>query len=318
MKPKTLLLFAVLSTLFSAVPLAASAADADAPRPQFARAGKHLGGKVIKGLPYSAEVITERQQNLADGNQIINKQTSFSYRDSAGRTRQEFRNAKGELTSVTIFDPVAGTGYFLNPRNKVATTLPAPGHFAGMAQERIKQLRKDGKLPPVRNTLNLRRSEHDEDNVRIAVDGNSPIHIEAESLRGDARRPGELILGPLGGAFADIKWSRTASTRDLGPRDIDGIRAEGKLRSYEIPAGEMGNRNPIVVSDETWFSPELQITVLTRHSDPRAGENVYRLSALKREEPAPALFAVPADYTVKDPIARRHATFDRKLDAPAR
>jgi hypothetical protein len=31
---------------------------------------------------------------------------------------------------------------------------------------------------------------------------------------------------------------------------------------------------------------------------------VFRLDKLKREEPAASLFAVPSDYTVKDPLAK--------------
>jgi hypothetical protein len=75
-------------------------------------------------------------------------------------------------------------------------------------------------------------------------------------------------------------------------------------RSYEIPAGEIGNRNAIVVSDETWYAPDLQVTVYTKHSDPRSGDTVFRLDSLKREEPAASLFSVPSDYTVKDPLAK--------------
>jgi hypothetical protein len=59
-----------------------------------------------------------------------------------------------------------------------------------------------------------------------------------------------------------------------------------------------------VVSDESWYAPELQVTVYSKHSDPRSGERVYRLANLKREEPAASLFAVPADYTVKDPLLK--------------
>jgi hypothetical protein len=44
--------------------------------------------------------------------------------------------------------------------------------------------------------------------------------------------------------------------------------------------------------------------VYHKHSDPRSGEVVYRLENLKRDEPAPALFTVPSDYTVKDAMAR--------------
>jgi hypothetical protein len=114
----------------------------------------------------------------------------------------------------------------------------------------------------------------------------------------------EIRVNPeIAGAFGDMKWAGKASTKDLGTRDFDGIKAEGKLRSYEIPAGEVGNKNPITVSDETWYAPDLQVTVYSKHSDPRSGENVYRLANVKREEPAAALFTVPADYTVKDVMA---------------
>jgi hypothetical protein len=59
-----------------------------------------------------------------------------------------------------------------------------------------------------------------------------------------------------------------------------------------------------VVSDETWYAPDLQVTVYTKHSDPRSGDTVFRLENLKREEPAASLFSPPSDYTVKEPLAR--------------
>ena len=52
--------------------------------------GARLGpGKVVKGAPYSAEVITETHQALADGNVITRRKHGAVYRDSEGRTRQE-------------------------------------------------------------------------------------------------------------------------------------------------------------------------------------------------------------------------------------
>jgi hypothetical protein len=116
-----------------------------------------------------------------------------------------------------------------------------------------------------------------------------------------ALRDAQMQVAPLmNGAFADLKWASKAVTKDLGTRDVGGIKAEGKLRSYEIPAGALGNRNPIVVSDETWTAPDLQVTVYTKHSDPRSGDVVFRIENVRREEPAAALFTVPADYTVRD------------------
>lgn len=107
-------------------------------------------------------------------------------------------------------------------------------------------------------------------------------------------------LGPLFSSANDRKWAATATTRELGTRDFDGVRADGKLRSYTIPANEIGNRNPITVSTETWTSPDLQITVYSIHSDPRSGDVIYRLNNVKRTEQAMSLFTIPDGYKVTD------------------
>jgi hypothetical protein len=279
-----------------------------------------LHGKSIKNAPYVAQVVNERQQNLPDGNQITNKRATASYRDSAGRTRQEVRDDKGELRAVTIHDPVAGATYILHPQDKTATKVPSNSEAIREAAEgarrageaaraHVEQMRREGKLPVVE-----RRTGPDGEEIiikRVERAGNAPgqgqgkedVHVRVEKQL--VTRNGELAtrLAPLAGAFGDSKWAAKASTRDLGTRDIEGVKAEGKLRSYEIPAGEVGNRNPIVVSHESWYSPDLQITLYTKHSDPRTGDTIYRVEGLKREEPAPALFTVPSDYTVRDVMA---------------
>src|SRR5512140_2848590 len=52
--------------------------------------GHRLGPvQLVKGAPYSAEVVTETKQTLADGNVIARKSTGAVYRDGEGRTRQE-------------------------------------------------------------------------------------------------------------------------------------------------------------------------------------------------------------------------------------
>jgi hypothetical protein len=62
----------------------------------------------------------------------------------------------------------------------------------------------------------------------------------------------------------------------------------------------MGNDLPIIITTETWFSPELKVLVMSKSSDPRMGETTYKLTNLSRAEPDPTLFQIPADYTVKD------------------
>lgn len=86
----------------------------------------------------------------------------------------------------------------------------------------------------------------------------------------------------------------------LGKQNIEGVEAEGTRTTITIPAGEIGNERSLEIVSERWYSPELQLDVMTRHSDPRSGETIYRLTNIDRSEPAKSLFEVPADYTIKE------------------
>ena len=86
-------------------------------------------GVVVKGAPFSAEVTTETNMTLQDGNRIHQVTKLHVYRDSEGRTRREQSlNNLGGLASNTnlptvvfINDPVAGVNYALSPAAKTAT-----------------------------------------------------------------------------------------------------------------------------------------------------------------------------------------------------
>ena len=67
-----------------------------------------------------------------------------------------------------------------------------------------------------------------------------------------------------------------------------------------IAAGEIGNERPIDVVTERWYSKELQTTVMSRRSDPRSGETIFRLTNINRNEPAASLFEVPGDYKLTE------------------
>src|SRR5215203_2989686 len=43
-------------------------------------ASESFGGKTVKGAPYSTEAVTETIQTLSDGNRIINRITSSTFR----------------------------------------------------------------------------------------------------------------------------------------------------------------------------------------------------------------------------------------------
>jgi hypothetical protein len=89
-------------------------------------------------------------------------------------------------------------------------------------------------------------------------------------------------------------------TESLGKRVIEGVEAEGTRSTITIPVGRIGNDRPLEVVSERWYSPELQLVVLSKHNDPFSGENVYRLTGISRNEPPLTLFEVPADYRVTE------------------
>jgi hypothetical protein len=85
-----------------------------------------IEGQVVKGAPYSAEVVSESIQVLQDGNRIVRRTSGRVYRDSEGRLRREEDQPSGP-PSVTISDPVAGKSYTLNQATRRARETRALG-----------------------------------------------------------------------------------------------------------------------------------------------------------------------------------------------
>ena len=104
---------------------------------------------------------------------------------------------------------------------------------------------------------------------------------------------------------------QNAEQKSLGTQVIEGVEATGTQTVVTIPAGEIGNEQPIKIVSEQWYSPALQVVVLSKRSDPRSGEMIYRLTQLDRSEPAAAMFQVPSDYTIKD-VMKSKIQRDRK------
>jgi len=285
-------------------------------------------GKSIKNAPYSAEVISEKIQTLPDGNQITHKTSTMSFRDSAGRTRQETRDSKGEVKSVRIYDAVDGNRYVLSPGRKIATRSGIDKDLQKRIdeiREKAKKMARDGNAHIIEHgspgeEIIVKRVELPDSDAKkgvreevkvnvVRLSGGPKISIgESGAARLDADRAemramslAELSpLASLGSLFTDGKWSGKSTTTALGSRNFDGVNADGKSVSYTIPAGEIGNKNPIVVTTETWTAPDLQVVVYSRHSDPRVGDTIYRLANIKRSEQPMSLFTVPEGYNVKE------------------
>jgi len=231
--------------------------------------GKGPGAPVL-GAPYSATITNENIQTLEDGTHITQTNSGNIARDSQGRTRQDASlPAIGNLSAadaphlVFIQDPVAQTAYTLNLTDKTAQKMPS--------------------LP-----LNL-------------------------SAAGPAGGPGKVLMQmgsalPAGGPPPPgIMMQKTilvnndqgqVSTEDLGAQTMEGVLVNGVRTTRTIPVGEIGNDRPISIVTEVWTSPDLKTIVYSKRTDPRMGEQTFKLTNVVRSEPDASLFTVPGDFKI--------------------
>jgi hypothetical protein len=258
-------------------------------------------GRVVQDAPYSGEAVTEVLQTLADGNRIEQRTTASVARDSRGRTRREQQGfAFGNLVSrsaqpiITITDPATGEHLTLDYGRKIAI------------RARPFSMKVDGAIGIERRVEVRRRTAGSGSGGDPQVNG-APQVIEERvfELPAPDGGPGMRVPPPIPGTPLPEGATRTET---LDPTTLEGLRAEGTRTTMTIPAGAIGNAQPIEVVSERWYSPELQVVLMTRRVDPRFGETVYRLTGISRAEPAEDLFQIPADFRVEEgpgPLPRR-------------
>lgn len=113
----------------------------------------------------------------------------------------------------------------------------------------------------------------------------------------------DLTVGPPRPAGLGVTVSKPVK---LGERKLDGETVAGRRVEATIPAGAVGNEQPIKMSAEQWYGRDLQVVVEATYRDPRTGETRYKLSDIHRTEPDAKLFRVPDNYTKKRaPLRKR-------------
>jgi hypothetical protein len=187
----------------------------------------------IPGVPFSATVMIESKQPIADGSMETKVTQTMIARDSRGRIRNERHmlmpaGAKGmpPLISVHVFDPATRISYIYNPATMIA---------------------REQAVPPPR--------------TEVVTGGNS---------------------------------------EDLGYSTLNGMQAKGTRTTRIVPSPVSGTGKPVTVTDETWYSEDLHMNLMEEHTDVRGGKQTVAILSIKRDEPAPALFEVPAGYRIVD------------------
>lgn len=282
-------------------------------------------GKTVKGAPYTAETINESIQTLGDGNRIVSSNRGSVARDSEGRIRREhsltrfgpFAKSGEPKTMVFIWDPVANVNYIVDATEKSVRKMPLRNVQVWHDQKAGEPV--DADVDVVVNveagtpegatviTEDVRGREGTTiRKVEPGPDGQKQVVVVTTAgtdngqfkmaVPAPAPHPGM----PMEGFRYEVTEMGEPKTESLGKKTIEGVECDGTRTTVTIAAGAIGNERAIDIVDERWYSPELQLVVMSRHSDPRFGETSFRLANINRAEPDKALFVPPADYTVED------------------
>ena len=278
--------------------------------------------KLVKNSPFSAEAVSESVQVLPDGNRIVRSSTSKLYRNSEGRFRREMSGGSGGVLGtyygfghgISIMDPVIGHRMTLNTEDRTArvvqlrsgqniaiagraalTAAAKPLTDAKRAELEAKLL-NSGDMSEEQKAKLRRQLQEARTYAEIASAGGGSATVVAP-----AASPVTVVTGEGNSysmAFGVGQPKYETRSEDLGTRDFEGVSAAGTRTVTTIPAGAIGNERDIEIVYERWYSKELELVVYSKQSDPRFGEQTYRLTNIVRSEPDPSLFTVPHGYRV--------------------
>jgi hypothetical protein len=238
----------------------------------------------VLGAPYTATTSNESLQVLADGNRIVQTSMGMTARDSQGRTRSDAElPAIGNLAAtnaphlVFIQDPVAQTSYTLNLTEKTAHKMSL-----GPGEKLVFEMGDKASTAGRREKVFVQM----DDKVATAGSGEATAIALPKILAMDAQKA--------------MTEHAQINMEDLGTQTMEGVVVTGVRTTRTIAAGQIGNEKPITIVTEIWTSPELKTVVMSKRSDPRTGEQAFRLTNIVRAEPDASLFAVPEDFRIAD------------------
>lgn len=256
---------------------------------RLARPASGVMGRVVKGAPYSADEITETLQVLGDGTRISRHTQVTVYRDGEGRVRRE------SPTLITIFDPVANVSYSLDRKSMTAakSTL-GRAYLAGIQND------GEGKVVAGDYSQEAVQAKLDAESKAAAMLDKLKSELDARAMvvNGTPATPqtAAVLKEQLDQAMAKVSAtgaSARSKVEDLGQQVIEGMTADGTRTTLTIGTGEIGNDRPIQTVIERWYSADLQTVLQTKRTDPRSGEETFRLANVRRGEPGAELFQVP-------------------------
>lgn len=90
----------------------------------------------------------------------------------------------------------------------------------------------------------------------------------------------------------------TIERQALGQKTIDDVEVIGSREITTLNAGTVGNEKTEPIVKEFWYSPRLQINIITKRFDPRFGAQNFVVSNINQSEPDQKLFTPPEGYSI--------------------
>jgi hypothetical protein len=224
-------------------------------------------GQPHKQEPYTAEFKTTTVQTLANGVTITRESTETRAADSQGRWMNSNSQA-GQMNGQPAFnwanvnDPVEGTQITWDTNSKHVRVIkfPPEGQRHGCWASDSGNMRMNyGPMTPSKTTVR-------------AAGGVSPAIAQPAVM--------------------------TPNIEDLGTETIQGIEARGQRSTMTIPAGQIGNDQPLVTVNESWTASSLGFEIRRISDDPQSGKSTMELVSIDQTDPPITTFQPPSGYEV--------------------
>jgi hypothetical protein len=134
--------------------------------------------------------------------------------------------------------------------------------------------------------------------LRYELNSSAMIAYESRIPRMRPRESNSAPPAPTA-STRTLRNGATQTITPLGTQSVNGVQATGTQITEVIPAGAIGNAQPITSTRITWVSNDLHIPVQIKTTDPRIGSTDMELTNISTGEPSATLFAVPSTYTIQ-------------------
>jgi hypothetical protein len=134
--------------------------------------------------------------------------------------------------------------------------------------------------------------------LRYELDSSTLIAYENRIPRMRARGSDSARPAPTA-STRTLPNGATQTVTPLGTQTVNGVQATGTQITEVIPAGAIGNAQPITSTRVTWIANDLHIPVQIKSTDPRIGSTDMELTGISTGEPSATLFTVPSTYTIQ-------------------